>query len=1182
MAASRGGRPKIRGCRLKYKPVINITKRSRAGLFAAALACTLAGGARAAYIGINFQDDWGSDGGAAVTDTAFGIPAANWFNAVRVLNSNGAPFSTNQVVTLPGGGALQLTWQAINTYSLAADIPAMGDDQVIYGYLDDSGAGYAVTIKGFRDFASNYRITGIAASDSASGFADTIVTYQTDTSLLDYPNLQAPSYAGGLWGLSSTSAVISTAAGNNTVQITGAAKSGTLRSTLAALIIDYTPGGNNPPVIETQPKAPTSTIFTAQPFSLSVQASGSQPLLYQWRKDGANILNATNSRYSVASAALSDSGVYDARVSNGAGATNSASVTITISDLRQPAITAAPLPQTVYAGYPVSLTVQAAGGQLGYSWSKDGTPLPGETSATLAFTADAATAGAYSVIVSNSVGTATAMANVTLRTPVANSYEAAVASRQPALYFRMNETGIDLQPKASNSGSLGAAVGGMYIGAVKRPAAGALGADTNTAANYEGGRVTFQYAEAANPNGSFTVEAWAKPNDVAGGSRVIAQSMINGQNPLNADDRSGWAFRQSGSNLQLILGGQVLYNTTITAIGAVAPGVWSHYSFIYDATANTATLLVNGVVVTNVTPELPLEPNTAAPLIIGDRGYGGWGFQGPIDEVAVYAKALTPAQLLAHYLNGSGITVPPVSYKSLVLGDGAVVYARLDEGAFAPNAVNQGTLGSAWNGTFSDAGGLLGAPLIRLGEAGPRPPAFPGFESTNTAMSVTNAFLVAPQVNLGAAVSVAGWLYREAPETGDGDLGWVAWLGDGGFHINPDGELRYHWKGGQWGWSSGLRVPTNVWTFVALVVQNDRATIYMSDGAEVRSAVNSATHAPMATASPVGFAGNQPGRADRHYRGKEDEMAVWNRALNDGEVRYLFGIAAGIPLEIEIVPGGVMRDTKPSGAPLAAFNRGSVWAPSNTDGAMRTRTGVQQFSAATGSQIVVPAVPELNSTSGTITFWMRAPAPIPGPGSEGAILFDRRALGNAGGGDVLLLKDDGSIGVQAETPPGRTSANTFSAGYLPDDIWHHVAYVYDQSLSGSIALYVDGILQAENFNITNWQWAASQPLEIGRSHDGYWKRFEGFMDDFRVYNRKLTSTEISDVFTSDAIVDSAALKARFDFSDTGTGRSLVWPFGTLESSPALGTAADWQPVPGATSPFPFLSNEGNLFFRARL
>ena len=89
------------------------------------------------------------------------------------------------------------------------------------------------------------------------------------------------------------------------------------------------------------------------------------------------------------------------------------------------------------------------------------------------------------------------------------------------------------------------------------------------------------------------------------------------------------------------------------------------------------------------------------------------------------------------------------------------------------------------------------------------------------------------------------------------------------------------------------------------------------------------------------------------------------------------------------------------------------------------------------------------------------------------------------------------------------------------------------------------------------------------------------MDDFRIYNRVLTDTEITSVFASDALVDTTALKVRYNFTTAGIGQTISWPFGTLLSSPALGPSANWTPVSGAAPPYyPFMPTGPAMFFRA--
>jgi hypothetical protein len=248
------------------------------------------------------------------------------------------------------------------------------------------------------------------------------------------------------------------------------------------------------------------------------------------------------------------------------------------------------------------------------------------------------------------------------------------------------------------------------------------------------------------------------------------------------------------------------------------------------------------------------------------------------------------------------------------------------------------------------------------------------------------------------------------------------------------------------------------------------------------------------------------------------------------------------------------------------------WLANSVDSQGTNRVGVQQFLAANPSQITVAANPDFNSAVGTFSFWVRAAAPLPGPGNEGAMLVDRRT----GSGTVIVLNDGGAIFVQCAG-----GANSLAGGYVPDDNWHHVAVTYDQGAAGAITIYLDGVVVAQQANTAAWTWPANQQLEIGRSHDGYWRRFDGQLDDFRFYDRILTDIEIGTIKASDALVDNAALKLRFNFGTSGIGKTISWPFGTLQSSPALGPTADWQPVPGAVAPaYPFLPSDPARFFRA--
>lgn len=1152
-----------------------------------AVAITL-GVARGEQIAINFIDgpDW-----APLTDPAgaFGIPLANWNNSPEGAASGGLK-GADWTWNLPLGGDLDVAWTCVNTWSLAADVPTAGDDQVIYGYLDDTGVGYTLTLTGLRAIASSFTITTIASTDNGDAFQDVEVFSSTETNTLQYLANSTPSFAGGLFGMSTVSPSFVTLNGNDSVTIRGANRSGSSRSCVAGIIIDYVPSTvGNAPLIEVEPEAPAGPLFPGDSFQLKTMASGSPTLAYQWRRDGLAIPGANSADYTVESAAVEDSGEYDVVVTNPSGSTTSETVLVTIQDVSAPVIVTGPLSQSLYQGYPATFGVEATGGQLSYQWKLDGADISGATDAI--FTVETITtddAGEYTVEVSNPVGpTASASATLDVKVPPAGSYEEVVASTKPLLWYRYNEMGPKPEnPAAANSGSLGAAGDGAYEGSVTHPVPGALVGSADMAAEFVGGTVSVPYNDALNPAGAFSVDCWIKPN--GSGNGMIVQEMINGENPGNTDDRTGWGLRLNGTSLRFYVGqqwGAPYYYYYTTAGDVVTPGEWQHVAMVYDGTA--PSLYINGALVaTTVTrqdglditqPEIDairIIPNYAAPMIVGNRGYGGWTFQGSIDEVALYPSALTPAQVLAHHQNGIDPT-PAQTYDALVTGDGAVEYLRLNDPAPASPIKNSGTLGSAWDGTYNGD--------IAPGAAGPRPEAAPGFESDNVAVVMTNGYAAAPMLPLNTnTVTVTCWLKPETTPSSS-DLGWPAWLGDGGMHIEntsgrPQRELRYHWKGGQWGWGSGLVVPENTWTFVAMVVEPDKATFYMSDGGTLRSAVHNATHAALDITSPAGFGGNQPGRADRNYIGEIDESTVYNRALSQSEITSLFLVGTGAPFNVELVPGGIIEDTSTAGATHNGSNLGTTWTASSSDSLGTTREGVQVFSTENATQIVTDGHEDFNPTQGTIMFWMRsAGVDVPGPGNEAAMLVDRRT----DVGTVITLNDAGAIFVQCR-PSG---ANNLEAGFVVDQNWHHVAVTFDQAFdetySQGVQIYIDGVGYGLNPNSAAWAWPTDQQLELGRSHDGYWKRFDGEMDEFRFYNRILTDAEIADVYNSDAIVDGSALVLHYPFNDEGIGHTVKWPFGTLLSSPKLGPDATWTPVPGATPPsYPLILTGDEQYFRA--
>src|SRR5262245_19042232 len=94
-----------------------------------------------------------------------------------------------------------------------------------------------------------------------------------------------------------------------------------------------------------------------------------------------------------------------------------------------------------------------------------------------------------------------------------------------------------------------------------------------------------------------------------------------------------------------------------------------------------------------------------------------------------------------------------------------------------------------------------------------------------------------------------------------------------------------------------------------------------------------------------------------------------------------------------------------------------------------SRNGVMDFQAPNPNRITIPAIPALNSTTGTICFWIKSPGNLV-RGDFAAILVDRRTSD----GDVITMTDSGTLFVQART--NYANANVlFGTAVINDNNW---------------------------------------------------------------------------------------------------------------------------------------------------
>jgi hypothetical protein len=390
------------------------------------------------------------------------------------------------------------------------------------------------------------------------------------------------------------------------------------------------------PSLVTQP-AP-ALLAEGNALALFVAVAGTGPFNYQWRR-GTDLAGGNSPVFELAAVAAGDAGDYRVTITNAAGQITSAAAQVTVNAAL--AITTAALPRAT-AGRAYELDLEAEGGVSARTWSLSAGVLP----AGLSLSADGRISG---------VAAAPARASLTLRVADDSGAAARVLVldvRPPGgfssdpdllLHYTFDEgAGTRVWDAATQGGNHATDVpavvwssGGRFGGAY-----GAADMATTLPPFFPAEQGDLNFDPRAD---EFTLSVWVRTTSTGAYSTIISK---------DGNFAESWhsQFRiwttNTMANVQGTSGGN--YSGSLATAPALNDGAWhllTLVNYLDGATWRTRVYHNGGTSFTQFNSGA--EGRVAQLLRVGDTSNGGNGWNGQIDDLRIYRRALNPAEITA-------------------------------------------------------------------------------------------------------------------------------------------------------------------------------------------------------------------------------------------------------------------------------------------------------------------------------------------------------------------------------------------------------------------------------------------------------------------------------------------------------------------------------------------------------
>ena len=269
--------------------------------------------------------------------------------------------------------------------------------------------------------------------------------------------------------------------------------------------------------------------------------------------------------------------------------------------------------------------------------------------------------------------------------------------------------------------------------------------------------------------------------------------------------------------------------------------------------------------------------------------------------------------------------------------------------------------------------------------------------------------------------------------------------------------------------------------------------------------------------------GCNPNYSPERFDGLIDEVRVYNRALNDGEIAADLGAGLQTPSRTPVAAysfdageGEVAEDV--TGNEHDGAIEGATWFDKGKYGKALSFDGENDC-------VTVADAEDLRITEElTVEAWVKARSL-----SDQPIIY-KDSYGHKGHQLAIGLYETGRAeAFLAEGYEGEYDTVEGSES-LEANVWTHLAFTYD---GGEMRLYVNGVLVDDKGHSEGAPWAEGD-LVIGCNPNYSPERFDGLIDEVRVYNRALNDGEIAADLGAGLQTPSRTPVAAYSF-DAGEG-----------------------------------------------